>query len=182
MRYDVGDSFLCVDIPLPSSIHIFAYGSNMCLPRIQARVPSAKSVTTAFLAQRRLVFHKRGRDGSGKADIVRTGSETDRVWGVVFSLNRSEQPILDDCESGYDVQEVVVAGQSGLMSAVTYVARAEMIDRSLKPFSWYHSYVVQGATQHALPAEYVRRLQQFASITDPDDHRHHSNSQILKTA
>lgn len=167
-------------MPLQTSLHVFAYGSNMCLPRIQARVPSARFVTTGFLDYRRLMFHKRGQDGSAKADIIRTDCETDRVWGVVLSLHRPDRPILDEYEAGYGVEDVVVAGSGEMFHAITYAAHAEMIDRSLKPFSWYHDYVVHGAKQHGLPAEYVEHLQQFDSIADPDAHRHRQNSQILK--
>lgn len=164
---------------LASVIQVFAYGSNMCLPRIRARVRSAVPVTTGYVTHRRLVFHKRGRDGSAKADIVSTGREADRVWGVVFSLSRAEKPALDVYETGYDLAEVAVTGRSGACVALTYVASAELIDPSLKPFSWYHGYVLHGAREHGLPVDYVDYLRTFETVIDPDGDRHHRNARML---
>ncbi len=151
----------------------------MCLPRVRARVASAATLATACLSHHRLVFHKRGADGSAKATLMETGRKIDRVWGVVLTIDRSERPVLDEYESGYDVREIVVANRLTQFSTITYMARAEAIDRSLKPFSWYHDYVLSGARQHRLPDEYVEYLQSFDSIPDPDQKRHWLNKQVL---
>jgi len=80
---------------MSSSLNIFAYGSNMCLRRIRERIASAAMLSTACLTQRRLLFHKRGKDGSAKANALFTGKVSDRVWGVVFTINPAEKPLLD---------------------------------------------------------------------------------------
>lgn len=164
---------------MKSSLRVFAYGSNMCVQRIGARIASATPLTTAFVTHRQLAFHKRGIDGSAKADAVHTGCADDLVWGVVFSLSAADKRVLDEYESGYDPEEVVVVGNCRAIDAITYVARDEAIDGSLKPFSWYHRFVIYGAEQHRLPKTYIRRLHTFESIADPDSRRHEHNSQLL---
>ncbi len=42
----------------------FACGSNLSRRRLQARVPSARSVAVAALAEHRLRFHEQGRVGA----------------------------------------------------------------------------------------------------------------------
>lgn len=175
------DTFDFLTVTLRSSlmINVFAYGSNMCTERIQARVGSATPVAVGYVTQRQLVFHKRGVDGSAKADAVFTGCDEDRVWGVVFSVKREHKPLLDGYERGYVHADVVVHCRCGSLTACIYTARSDAIDASLKPFSWYHGFVLHGALQHRLPRAYVERLQAFEFITDPDAVRHDQNSQRL---
>lgn len=162
-----------------SVVSVFAYGSNMCTARIRERVPSATPLTTGYVSQRRLTFHKRGNDGSAKADAAHTGCVGDRIWGVVFSLKRVEKTILDDYELGYDDDEaIVVAGRSEL-SANIYVARPETIDTSIKPFVWYHRFVIHGAIQHRLPTDYLKKLHAIEAAADPNFERTLRNSRLL---
>ncbi|WP_372836144.1 SufD family Fe-S cluster assembly protein, partial [Pontibacterium sp.] len=43
-------------------MYYFAYGSNMSLKRLQARVPSAMPLCSATLTRYQLRFHKSGKD------------------------------------------------------------------------------------------------------------------------
>jgi gamma-glutamylcyclotransferase (GGCT)/AIG2-like uncharacterized protein YtfP len=157
-------------------IQVFAYGSNMCTQRLRARVASAAPLAIGYVTHRRLAFHKRGQDGSAKADAVYTGRIRDCVWGVVFSLRSDEKSVLDEFEIGYDEEQVVVIGKRGILQASVYVAQDEMIDASLSPFCWYHRFVLQGAKQHRLPIDYVEQLQDIESVTDHDSERIRRNS------
>ena len=166
------------------NLFVFAYGSNMCTPRMRARVPSATPVTIGYVSQRKLVFHKRGEDGSAKADALFTACPTDRAWGVVYRLRREQKAVLDQHEFlgiGYDEEEVDVEHETGSLRAWTYVARREAIDRSLLPYSWYHDYVVHGACQHRLPDSYVDYLRTFESLVDTDSARHATNRRLIDT-
>lgn len=147
--------------------------------RIRARVASATPVSIGYVTYRRLAFHKRGKDGSAKANAISTGCESDRVWGVVFSIAPDEKPVLDDFEFAYNDQQVVVIADVGTISASMYVAQAEVIDDALKPFTWYHRFVIRGAIQHALPTDYVRHLHTFESVADSDRERRYRNAQLL---
>lgn len=163
-------------------LSIFAYGSNMCVERIRKRVPSARPLERACLARYELRMHKRGADGSAKADAFYTGDDRHSVWGVLFEIHSHHKPLLDRHEHlgvGYDdrpVQPVTADGET--VEAWIYVARREMIDTQLKPFTWYKDYMLAGARWHRLPPAYVLRLQQVEAIADHDTQRDARNRQI----
>jgi hypothetical protein len=140
---------------------IFAYGSNMCTARLQARVPSARPVGVAALPGHALRFHKRGwRDGSGKADAARCGDAGAVVHGVVFRLDPVEKAALDWIEGlgrGYDERGVRVTAPDGVVhEAWMYQAARSAIDPAAVPFRWYRDLVLAGAREHGLPDDYVR--------------------------
>jgi gamma-glutamylcyclotransferase (GGCT)/AIG2-like uncharacterized protein YtfP len=150
--------------------------------RIRARVPSATPVAIGYLEQHAFVYHKRSIDGSAKADAAFTGRATDRIWGVVFELHHAEKPVLDEHEFlgiGYDEREIDVVVDDGEIRAWMYVARQEVTDPSLLPYSWYHDFVIHGAQQHGLPREYIDHLQSHQSIIDPDPARHEQNRRLI---
>lgn len=166
-----------------ATIPVFAYGSNLCRERLRARVPSARRWAIGCVFGRTLAFHKRGRDGSAKADAAFTGHANDSVWGVVYQVAASEKPLLDRYESlgvGYDEVEVPVATAAGVCYARMYVARPEAIVTSLRPFSWYRDFVVHGAVEHGLPGRYLRRLCRVTAEADPDRSRHASNAAVVR--
>ncbi len=153
----------------------FAYGSNMSLRRLRARVPSASRVGTGVLEGHRLRFHKIGRlDGSGKCDALGSGCPADRVHGVVYRIARRERTLLDRAEGageGYLAGTVSIRLHAGgSLEAFTY--RATRIDPALEPFSWYKEHVLRGALENALPAHYVRLIEAVVAREDPDPGRH----------
>lgn len=84
---------------------IFAYGSNMNLNRLKARVPSASKVCNASISGYFFSFNKKSSDGSGKGNITHTNNAADTVWGVVFEIDETEKGMLDEAEglgNGYD--------------------------------------------------------------------------------
>lgn len=159
---------------------VFAYGSNMSLGRIRARLASVTVLAVGSLPGRRIAFHKRGRDGSGKAD-AQIGGPEDRLWGVLMSIAQAEKASLDRFETGYDDQSVSVETVDGrVVSARIYVARPETIDIGLRPYCWFHRFVTHGAKEHDLPAEYVRHLMAFEPLDDPDKTRATRNRKLLE--
>ncbi len=157
----------------------FAYGSNMCSARLRDRVPSACRLVIGKITGYRLVFHKRSKDGSSKANAYFTGRESDVVWGVVFALDPSEKRALDNEEglhSGYDETTVTVASEAGGVAAVMYCATD--IDDSLLPYSWYVRFAVIGAREHSLPADYIQSIERTAQTEDPDVRRDAENRAI----
>src|SRR6187551_384352 len=82
-------------MPDPERILYFAYGSNMAPQRLQARVPSATVVGVAVLRGYQLKFHKSGKDGSAKCDASRSDSMEHEMHGVLYSMLKSELPVLD---------------------------------------------------------------------------------------
>ena len=146
-------------------MHYFAYGSNMHVPRMLSRVPSAVSCESASLLQYDLRFHKHGRDGSAKCNIV--PSVDGHVFGVVYEILSTEAARLDRVEgSDYRRTRLEVNGlnTNRTYQAFAYIARPSAIDDSLLPESWYHEFVVAGATMHELPDVYIRMLAEIKTL------------------
>ncbi|MER8472747.1 gamma-glutamylcyclotransferase [Mesorhizobium sp. M1328] len=159
------------------TITAFAYGSNMLTARLRERCPSARPLGVAELRGYELRWHKRSRkDGSSKCDVIQSTSAGASVFGVLYEIAVSEKADLDRAEglrSGYDEAEVKLHTAGGEIAAVAYVATD--IDPDLKPYSWYHAFVLAGAREHRLPETYVNILQSVVATQDPDRTRHDRN-------
>ncbi len=165
-----------------SAVHFinFAYGSNMLTGRLRARCPSAQPIGIAELPGFDLRWHKKSKDGSGKCDIVKSGEPGASVSGVLFQIDRNEKRALDRAEGlgkGYAETEIEVHHGPDLVTAKAYIATDA--DPTLKPYTWYRALVVAGAKEHALPADYISRLEAVPTIQDPDKERHDKNMALI---
>lgn len=159
----------------------FAYGSNMPTGRLRHRCPSAVPLGVAELPGYELRWHKRSRDGSGKCDIVKTDLADARVYGVLYQIASTEKERLDRAEglgAGYAEIEVQVRFNRTNVSAKAYQATAT--DPNLRPYSWYKAFVLAGAGEHGLPAEYCAQLAAVEAIDDPDRKRHETNMRMIE--
>lgn len=143
----------------------FAYGSNMLTSRLRERCKSAQPVGVATLPGYSLKWHKRSQDGSGKCDIVASDESAALVHGVLFEIDSSQKSNLDRAEGlghGYTQADFTVLRNLKAVKAIAYVATD--IDASLKPFDWYHDYVVDGAIEHGLPDAYIAALKAVETV------------------
>jgi len=151
-------------------INYFAYGSNMSLARINARVDSAIKLGNFILPHHELRFHKSGRDGSAKCDAFYTGEKHHRVAGVLFRISLHDKQVLDGYEglgAGYEDKEVTVLSSLGEQHrAILYYATD--IDPTLSPYDWYKEHVLTGAHDAGLPTEYIERIAGISALPDPD--------------
>lgn len=145
---------------------IFAYGSNMHPERMRARVPEATARGRARLEGHRLVFDKRGRDGSAKANLVpETGGA---VWGVVWEMATAELALLDPHEGGYErVRLTAEADDGSCLEVDVYVSERRTDDP--RPFDWYLEHVLRGARAHGLPEEYVAGIEAVVARAASDE-------------
>lgn len=155
-------------------MNYFAYGSNMSLARLRARIPSAVPIGRHVLPGHELRWHKVSKDGSGKCDAFRTDATEAKVFGMLFRIDQADKPTLDKVEGlgwGYESRAVeLVAPDGDVIVANTYIATR--IDAGLKPYSWYLHHVLTGAREAALPSHYIaRRILSIASITDTNKDR-----------
>lgn len=164
---------------------VFAYGSNMCTPRLQARTPSARPLAVARLPGHGLGFHKRGwRDGSGKGDAFARDDPTAGVWGVVFRIAPAQKRDLDRAEGlghGYDEARLRVVEPDGTAHhAWVYRASPAAIDPTAIPFAWYRDLVLAGAREHGLPDDYIaRHILACPTCPDPDGDRARRHRDIV---
>jgi len=140
----------------------FAYGSNLATPRMRDRVPRARVVGRAQLENHRLVFDKRGRDGSGKANITPDPVATE--WGALYALESVHWNLLDPFELGYDRVTLRVVLESGAFrSAETY--RAIAPESGLIPLAEYKRFITEGALEHGLPESYRATIEAVRART-----------------
>ena len=163
---------------------IFAYGSNMNINRLTQRVPSATKFTNVFLPGYKLVCNKVSKDGSAKANIVKSGITTDIVWGVLFKIEKKEKPLLDKAEGlgkGYNEDSLTFYAENNSQHvAQVYIADSNSINNSLVAYDWYKEFIITGAIQNQLPADYISQLQSIPCIPDPDEKRSKKNYSILR--
>ncbi len=162
---------------------IFATGSNMNLNRLTQRVPSAVKVTNAFLPGYKLICNKVSKDGSAKANIIKTDNLAELVWGVLLTINDKEKPLLDKAEGlsmGYNEDKLTFFDDAGnTYMAQVYIADSKAIDNNLFPYDWYNEFIVSGAILNKLPAEYISQMQSISSVRDHDEGRRKENYSIL---
>lgn len=161
-------------------MYYFAYGSNMYTARLARRVPSATPVGPAWLDGHRLYWHLVGNDGSGKCNVVIAHEPEAHVHGVLFELDAARLDRLHAAEGpAYDFVELGVGQAMGSVTAAIYRGRADWLDDRLLPFDWYRDFVVAGATEHGLPADWIAALAAVSTSADPDSQRAADNRAIL---
>jgi len=130
-----------------------------------------------------LRFHKRGRDGSAKADAFATGRAGDVVHGVIYEMTASAKVELDRHEglgSGYRERRVAIECEDdGAVAAWVYQAEAAHVDDALRPFTWYRALVVAGARHHGFGDDYVAAVEAVEAADDPDRERHAREMRVL---
>ena len=141
----------------------FAYGSNLLSARMRERVPSAAARGPARLSGWRLTTDKRGRDGTGKANLRRDPAAC--VWGVVWAIDPAEWPRLDGYERGYRQIEVDVETPAGapLRGVTTYVSDLLTDVPVLDPA--YKRAIVAGAREHGLPEAWIAHLEALPQVS-----------------
>jgi hypothetical protein len=95
------------------------------------------------------------------------------VWGVLWEIPVSELDLLDEGEgSGYrrTMLEVTTTSEPTIQAWV-YVATAPDTTGSLKPYTWYLRFLVEGAVEHQLPDDYIHELRQLPGNSDLDRDR-----------
>lgn len=152
---------------------VFAYGSNMCSGRLRdyCVVPVARG-RSASLQGYRVRFNKMSqKDGSGKANVEpHPGGD---VWGVLYMIPDAHLKRLDDGEGpGYQRKRLPVRTPGNAMiEAWVYLARKPTNDPTLRPYTWYKRFLIEGAREHGLPAPYIEALERIEADQDKDQQR-----------
>ncbi len=144
----------------------FAYGANMDPEVLTERGVMATPVCTGKVRQVRLVFHKPGEDGTGKADLQDHRGST--VEGVIYEVPEASLVNLDvyeGVEKGhYRRQRIKVQTSRGELDCVVY--RAAKFKTGLKPSRAYLDALLRGAAHHRLSQEYQSFLRSHLTTGD----------------
>jgi hypothetical protein len=146
------------------------------------RCPHAEYKCNCWVENYEFSFGKKSRDGSGKCNITFTGSNRNRVYGVLFSIPEDERADLTTAEgansslpTGYKIiPDFVVSTEKtnefpdGKVKAITYIAKgAGTDDKNREPYKWYKDQVIKGAEDYELPPLYIEKIKsEFTSKLD----------------
>jgi gamma-glutamylcyclotransferase (GGCT)/AIG2-like uncharacterized protein YtfP len=135
----------------------FAYGSNMASAQLRERVGSARTLGVARLDGWDWRCDKHGADGTAKANLAADSRAS--AFGVLYEIGAPGLDALDRFEGGYRRVRVAVTDARGArVEAETYVS-----DRlgAATPGADYRALVLAGAREHALPPEWIARLERI---------------------
>jgi type I restriction enzyme S subunit len=152
--------------------NVFAFGSNMCSGRfrdygVSPEGPGRPAKLTGYC----LVFNKKSTDDkSGKANVIpREGSD---VWGVLYAISDDDLSKLDRGEGGYRREQLQIRlSDNANATAWVYVAKKPSDDPALRPYTWYKRFLIEGAREHSLPAEYIATLENINATQDANAQR-----------
>ncbi len=158
------------------------YGSNLHPNRLIERVGPVECVGKVRLPGWKLVFDKRGSDGSAKANLRAAPGSDVEAWGALFELDQKQYSILDRFEGagrGYDSfwMDVIVDGKQ--RPALTYLTPSHWRAETARPWTWYRDLVVAGARFHAFPQTVVQSIEQIEVRQDPDLERSQRHQALL---
>jgi len=135
------------------------------------------------LPGKRLAFHKKSDDKSGKCLFYETAGAEDMMFGVAYQIDAAEKPMLDDLEGlgkGYDEHQISFPLNGATYQALVYVAATTHIDATLVPYTWYKDMVVLGARYHRLPADYIAKIEAVIAVPDPKPKRAANRAAIVE--
>ncbi len=144
----------------------FAYAVNMDEETLGERGVQFSKVCIGKVRNVRLVFHKPGENGTGKADLQdHRGS---LVEGVVYEVPEASLANLDvyeGVEKGHYRRQVVkVQTSRGELECMVY--RAAKFKMGLKPSRSYLERILRGAKAHRLSGDYLAYLNTFDTVPD----------------
>ena len=131
----------------------------MSTDRLRARIPGAEPAGAARIEGFELVCNKRGKDGSGKANLVEASAS---AWGVLFRVTHADWTALDRFEWGYARHTCRVFDRADTpLDAQLYLALAPE-PRDIPPYDWYRAHCLDGAREHDLPGDVIATIESWA--------------------
>ncbi|MBW6391726.1 MULTISPECIES: gamma-glutamylcyclotransferase family protein [Halomonadaceae] len=144
----------------------FAYGSNMNVARVEARIGATRRAMAGVLHDHVLRFDKASRvAGIAHANVVPTAGE--RVEGALFELLEPAQIERMDPFEGYPHEyqrhRLPIVTAEGAIEAWVYIAAPGTTAQALKPAREYLDHLLAG--EPFLSSDYHRRLARVESIS-----------------
>jgi gamma-glutamylcyclotransferase len=141
----------------------FAYGAKMDTETLAAKGIRFEKVINGRARDYRLVFHKPGEDGTGRADLQDDrGSVAEGVVWEIPDEDLVQLEVAEDQDKGhYARRDIVVQTSRGELACVTH--RATKFRTGLKPDREYLGRIIRGAENHGLSTEYLTFLRSHAT-------------------
>jgi len=139
----------------------FAYASNMNRAQMKSRAGEILEERRGRLENYELVFNKKVRGGTAGANIRPAPGKF--VEGVLYKINESALRSLDRFEGApehYRRIEVNVVDANG-QRVPAQAFLANKVEKGLRPAPHYLKTILEGAAEHALPADYIESLKAF---------------------
>jgi len=151
-------------------------GIRIRLQYVLMSVPRLPSVPRRRRTRGRAVQLSPSVQQAKHAGSLRQGNvephEGSKVWGVLYAVSDDDMRRLDEGEAGYRRVRLSVRPEGNTdADAWVYVASRPSNDTALRPYTWYKRFLVEGAQEHSLPAEYVAELEHIDAIEDPNHQR-----------
>ncbi|WP_048305714.1 gamma-glutamylcyclotransferase family protein [Halomonas sp. PR-M31] len=150
--------------------YYFAYGSNMNVERVAARIGQTRRVLSGIMTGYELRFDKASRiPGIAHANVAPSSGR--EVEGALFELMEPEQIALMDPFEGvpldYRRERHTIKTTQGAIDAWVYLAHPERIQASLKPAREYLEHLLAGKA--FLSPGYYAWLLQVEAVEGLDD-------------
>jgi gamma-glutamylcyclotransferase len=160
----------------------FAYGSNLLAERLLARVPKARFVGVGKITNWRFALNIHSTDGSAKANAIYTGRLEDVLQGALYELDEAGKAVLDrfeDVGGAYRIEQATAETAGGPREVYLYAGNPSRFVENQPPYDWYLGFILAGARQRGLPAEFIKRLEAVRAIPDPDARRAATNWNLI---
>lgn len=160
----------------------FAYGSNLLEERLLARVPQARFVGVGKIIGWRFALNIRSEDGSAKANGIHTNRPEDVLHGALYELDDAGKAVLDrfeDVGGAYRIEHATAGTAAGPREVYLYAGNVSRFVENLPPYDWYLGFILAGARQRGLPADFIKRLEAVRAIPDPDARRAATNWNLI---
>jgi len=146
-----------------NEVWYFAYGSNLYIPPMFARVGEWKTSKKALLKGWRLIFNVDSkRWGGGAANITKTNHENDIVYGAIYLLSHQKLEVLTKYE-GVCPRDVKVEPEGEEIEAETYIFNQDK--PCLKPSPAYIQTIIDGLIQHGYGKDVVKTINKLTETS-----------------
>lgn len=147
---------------MPALVWHFSYGSNMSRAQMKSRAGQIAEERPARLENYELVFNKKARGGVATANVRPAPGKT--VHGVLYRIPEPALRNLDRYEGVPQhyrrIEITAVDAQGNKVPAQVYIATK--VENGLRPAPHYLQAILDGATEHNLPADYIESLKAAA--------------------
>ena len=149
-------------------MNYIAYGSNMSTAYLRDYCPSAKFIMRVYIPNYRLEFRRFSTDlQGGISSIIEAPGEL--IHGILYDIDQAEIEALDILENVpegiYTRETFLVMGEDGQWHHGD-LYRVAHPSGPYKPAKRYVDWMIAGASEHNLAADYIARLVALCETLD----------------